>query len=106
MAARGQDCCGGASDSPQCAVELICSGCALSVFSYGASGVTLTDGNVSSPGGGQYSGTELQIDTTFMDAGHLTVAIPASDLANAGSATITVANPGAVASGPLTFTIN
>jgi hypothetical protein len=44
--------------------------------------------------------------TTFVDAGHLTVAIPASDLAAAGSATITVANPGAVASAPLTFTIN
>ena len=38
--------------------------------------------------------------TTFVDAGHLTVAIPASDLATAGSATITVANPGAVELSP------
>jgi trimeric autotransporter adhesin len=44
--------------------------------------------------------------TTFVDAGHLTVAIPASDPATAGSATITVATPGAVASDPLPFTIN
>jgi hypothetical protein len=29
MAARGQDCRGGASDSPPCAVVLSCSGCAL-----------------------------------------------------------------------------
>jgi len=44
--------------------------------------------------------------TTITDATHLTVAIPASDLAQAGSAAITVVNPGAAASAPLTFTIN
>jgi trimeric autotransporter adhesin len=44
--------------------------------------------------------------TTFVDSGHLTVAIPASDLATAGYGTITVANPGAAISAPLTFTIN
>ena len=32
--------------------------------------------------------------TTIVDATHITVAIPASDLTNAGSATITAANPG------------
>jgi hypothetical protein len=44
--------------------------------------------------------------TTFVDAGHLTVAIPASHLSTADTATITVANPGSVASAPLTFAIN
>ena len=44
--------------------------------------------------------------TNVVDSGHLTVAVPASDLAAAGSATITVVNPGAGASPSLTFTIN
>jgi uncharacterized repeat protein (TIGR01451 family) len=44
--------------------------------------------------------------TTWVDAGHLTVAIPAGDLATAGSATIVVTNPGATASSSITFTIN
>jgi hypothetical protein len=44
--------------------------------------------------------------TTIVDATHVTVAIPASDLAQAGTATITAVNPGAVASAPLTFSIN
>lgn len=43
--------------------------------------------------------------TTYTDSGDLTIAIPAADLATAGSATITVVNPGASASGSLTFTI-
>ena len=44
--------------------------------------------------------------TTIVDATHLTVAIPASDLAAAGTASITATNPGASASSALTFTIN
>jgi hypothetical protein len=44
--------------------------------------------------------------TTIADATHLTVAIPASDLSQAGTAIITVVNPGAAASIPLTFNIN
>ncbi len=43
--------------------------------------------------------------TTIVDATHLTMAIPASDLAAAGSATITVVNPGTPASAPLIFTV-
>jgi trimeric autotransporter adhesin len=43
--------------------------------------------------------------TTIVDTTHLTMAIPASDLAAAGSATITLVNPGAPASAPLTFTV-
>ncbi|WP_263366365.1 beta strand repeat-containing protein [Edaphobacter bradus] len=44
--------------------------------------------------------------TTWVDSSHLTVAIPASDLAAAGSATLIVTNPGASASSSITFTIN
>jgi hypothetical protein len=44
--------------------------------------------------------------TTIVDATHVTVAIPASDLLSAGSASVTAVNPGASASGALTITIN
>jgi trimeric autotransporter adhesin len=44
--------------------------------------------------------------TTIMDSAHLSVAIPASDLANPGTATITAVNPGAAASASLSLTIN
>jgi trimeric autotransporter adhesin len=44
--------------------------------------------------------------TTWVDSSHLTVAIPASDLTAAGSATLVVTNPGASASNSITFTIN
>jgi hypothetical protein len=43
--------------------------------------------------------------TTILDATHLSVAIPASDLAQPGTATITTVNPGATASAPLTITV-
>jgi len=43
--------------------------------------------------------------TTIVDATHLTVAIPASDLASAGSASLLATNPGAAASNALTITI-
>jgi hypothetical protein len=41
-----------------------------------------------------------------VDATHVTVAIPASDLANAGSGMLVAINPGASASNALTVTIN
>lgn len=44
--------------------------------------------------------------TTIVDSTHVSVSIPANDLAQAGTATITAVNPGATASDPLTFTIN
>jgi hypothetical protein len=44
--------------------------------------------------------------TTIVDAAHVTVAIPASDLAAAGSGTLVATNPGASASSALTVTIN
>jgi hypothetical protein len=44
--------------------------------------------------------------TTIVDATHVTVAIPASDLTSAGSGSLAATNPGAAASGSLTVTIN
>jgi hypothetical protein len=43
--------------------------------------------------------------TTIVDATHLTVAIPASDLITAGTGSLTAVNPGAAASSALTITI-
>jgi trimeric autotransporter adhesin len=44
--------------------------------------------------------------TKIIDATHVSVAIPASDLAQPGSATITAINPGAASSASLTISIN
>ena len=44
--------------------------------------------------------------TTRIDTTHLSVAIPASDLAAAGTASITITNPATVASNAVSFTIN
>ena len=44
--------------------------------------------------------------TTILDGQHATVAIPASDLTNAGTGTLTATNFGAAASNALTVTIN
>lgn len=44
--------------------------------------------------------------TTIVDATHVTVAIPASDLTSVGTATVVVTNPGAASSSGLTITIN
>jgi hypothetical protein len=44
--------------------------------------------------------------TTHTEATHLSVAIPASDLAAAGTASVTITNPATAASNGATFTIN
>jgi trimeric autotransporter adhesin len=44
--------------------------------------------------------------TTFVDDGNLSVAIPASDLTQAGTATLTVNNPGSADSNSISFSIN
>jgi hypothetical protein len=44
--------------------------------------------------------------TTIVDSTHVAVAIPASDLASAGTATVVATNPGAPASNALQVTIN
>jgi uncharacterized protein (TIGR03437 family) len=51
----------------------------------------------------RWNGTNLS--TTFVSATQLTAQVPANLIAAAGSASITVANPGATASNALTFTI-
>lgn len=66
--------------------------------------LTLTGGNfvpgVAVAWNGSYRTTKI------VDATHVTVAIPASDLAQPGTATVAAVNPGAAASGPLTVNIN
>jgi hypothetical protein len=44
--------------------------------------------------------------TTVVDSGHVTVLLPARDVAAAGSASLVATNPGAAASNTLTVTIN
>jgi uncharacterized repeat protein (TIGR01451 family) len=44
--------------------------------------------------------------TTYLDASHLQVAIPAADVSQAGTATLVVNNPGSDDSSPVSFTIN
>jgi hypothetical protein len=44
--------------------------------------------------------------TTIVDATHLSVAIPASDLAATGTGKIVATNPGASASNSITVTVN
>lgn len=44
--------------------------------------------------------------TTIVDTTHVTVAIPASDLASVGSGLLVATNPGAPASAPLAITID
>jgi hypothetical protein len=75
-------------------------------LAHGSGNVTLTI-----TGSGFVPGVAVQWNggyrtTTLVDAAHLTVAIPASDLQSAGTASITAVNPGAAASNALTETIN
>jgi trimeric autotransporter adhesin len=44
--------------------------------------------------------------TTVVDSSHMTVAIPASDLANSGTGTVIATNPGATGSNALTINVN
>src|SRR5262249_15440978 len=44
--------------------------------------------------------------TKFVDSSHLTASIPASDIAQAGSATLVTNNPGSADSSSVSFTIN
>jgi probable HAF family extracellular repeat protein len=52
----------------------------------------------------QWNGSPLT--TTFVSAAQLTAAVPGSLIANVGSASVTVVNPGSTASSALTFSIN
>jgi hypothetical protein len=48
----------------------------------------------------------IECTTTFVDASHLTAAIPASDVSAAGTATLAVNNPGSSNSSLISFTVN
>ena len=52
----------------------------------------------------QWNGSPLS--TSFVNGTQLTAAVPGSLIANAGSASVTVVNPGSTASNALTFSIN
>lgn len=66
--------------------------------------LTLTGGNFIPGVAVTWNGTYRT--TTIVDATHVTVAIPASDLAAAGTGSLVATNPGAPASSPLAITIN
>jgi trimeric autotransporter adhesin len=82
------------------------SGASPSAITHGSGNVVLTITGTGFIPGAAVNWNGAYRTTTFVDAGRVTVAIPARDLATAGSATITIANPGSVASAPLTFAIN
>ncbi len=65
--------------------------------------ITVTGSNFVSGVGVMWNGSYRT--TTIVDATHLTVAIPASDLSTAGTVSLTAMNPGAAASSALTITI-
>lgn len=77
-----------------------------SSITHGAGNTTLTlTGSNFIPGVAVYwNGTYRT--TTMIDATHLSIAIPASDLASTGTATLTATNPGAPASNALAVTID
>jgi len=66
--------------------------------------LTLTGSNFV-PRGGAVTWHGNYRTTTIVDATHLTVAIPTSDLATAGTASVAVVNPGTATSSALTITI-
>jgi hypothetical protein len=72
----------------------------------GAFTLTLTGTNFVASSGVDWNGTEIA--TTFNSATSLTATVPAADIANSGTASVTVANPlpGGGVSAAITFTIN
>jgi 6-phosphogluconolactonase len=66
--------------------------------------LTITGTGFLSGATAQWDGTPLS--TTFLSATQLTAAVPASLIVTAGSASVTVSNPGAMASRAAAFTIN
>ncbi len=81
-------------------------GIATSTVAHGASNTVLTLTGTNFLPGVAVNWNGSYRTTTIVDATHVTVAIPASDLTIAGSATLTAVNPGANSSPGLTFTIN
>ena len=66
--------------------------------------LVVTGGNLAAGATVDWNGSPRT--TTRVDATHLSVAIPASDLAAAGTASITITNPATAASNKLSFTID
>jgi uncharacterized delta-60 repeat protein len=66
--------------------------------------LTVTGANFVNGSAILWNGTALT--TTFVSATSLTATVPASDLAQSGTASVTVSNPGNVTSNAATFTIN
>ncbi len=66
--------------------------------------LTVNGSNFASSATVQWNGSPLS--TTFVNGTQLTATVPASLIANAGSASVTAVNPGSAASNTLTFSIN
>jgi len=83
----------------------VLTGSSASTISHGSGNtlVTLTGSNFLPGVAVNWNGSYRT--TTIVDATHLTVAIPASDLATAGTASLTAVNPGAATSSSITITI-
>src|SRR5258708_24843419 len=60
----------------------------------GASGLTLSVSGTGFVSGATINLNRTALATTFVDSEHLTAIVPASDIANAGTAQVTVVNPG------------
>ncbi len=84
----------------------ILTGASTTAVAHGSDNILLTLTGANFQPGVAVNWNGVYRTTTIVDATHVTVAIPASDLATAGSATLTAVNPGAGASAALTFLIN
>ena len=84
----------------------VLSSASTSTFTHGTGNtvLTLTGSNFIPGVAVTWNGTYRT--TTIVDATHVTVAIPATDLASAGSAAVVATNPGAPASSTITITVN
>lgn len=80
-------------------------GSSASTITHGAGNTLLTLTGINFVPGVAVNWNGSYRTTTIVDATHVTVAIPASDLAAAGTASLTAVNPGAAASSPLTITV-
>jgi hypothetical protein len=83
----------------------VLTGSSVSTINHGTGNtlITLTGSNFVPGAAVMWNGSYRT--TTIVDATHLTVAIPASDLATAGTASLTAVNPGAATSSALPITI-
>ena len=71
----------------------------------GGTALTLTVNGAGYVSGSTVNWNSSALATTYGSATQLTATVPAASIANAGSASVTVANPGAGTSDPVTFSI-